>query len=399
MIAPPDPAFLDAHVTRGLEDESGRHCAKLVLGDHVPKPGDVVMQSNDYLALANDRRIAEAKAKALLHYGHGDAISRVFAHHRDDPHRRFEQRIAKLTQGEDAALVMSGYNANVGLIEAFAAPGSPVYLDIRAHASLWSGVSCGRAAAVPFRHNNADDLKRKIAQSGPGLVVIDSLYSTNGKIAPLADIISVAEDGGCVIVVDETHSFGTHGPDGAGLVVAEGLAEKVHFRTVGLSKAMAARGGVVIGSARNIEFYRYEALSMIFSTSVLGYEIAGFDKTLDIIAEEPERTKRLHSNHAYLRDGLAAEGFEVGESDSQIIALVTGANSATKAFRDALAKRGVFGSVFLPPATPKNKSLIRFTVNAGLYREDLDRTIAACAEARDELGLKPGASPCLAEAA
>ncbi|MEL7487779.1 MAG: aminotransferase class I/II-fold pyridoxal phosphate-dependent enzyme, partial [Pseudomonadota bacterium] len=267
MTSPANPDFLTAHILQNIEEASGRHCAKLTLGDLRPAPGDVVMQSNDYLSLANDRRIAKAKADALLAEGHGDAISRVFAHHRDDAHRRFEKRIAKLTHADDAALVMSGYNANVGLVESFAAPGAPIYIDQRAHASLWSGVACGRARATPFRHNNVGDLEAKIAKFGPGLVIADSLYSTNGKIAPLHDIVSVAEAGGCVIVVDETHSFGTHGPDGAGIVVAEGLADRVHLRTAGLSKAMAARGGVVIGSARNIEYFRYEANAMIFSTS------------------------------------------------------------------------------------------------------------------------------------
>lgn len=394
-MGPADPVFLADHVTRGLEDFSGRHCAKLVLGDYVPGPGDVVMQSNDYLSISNDQRIAQAKSNALLEQGHGDSISRVFAHHRDDPHRRFEKRIAHLMEAEDAVLVMSGYNANVGLIESFAAPGTPVYLDQRAHASLWSGVSCGRATGVPFRHNNAEDLAKKIEQKGAGLVVVDSLYSTNGKICPLVDIIDVAEAGGCVIVVDETHSFGPHGPGGAGIVADLGLSDRVHFRTVGLSKAMAARGGVVVGSSRNIEFYRYEALSMIFSTSVLGYEIAGFDKALDIIQEEPWRTDKLHQNHALLRDGLLEAGFDVRDSDSQIIALVTGSNPDTKKFRDCLAGQGIFGSVFLPPATPRNASLIRLTVNATLTAEDIDRTLKACLHCRDHLGLKPGSKPLL----
>lgn len=382
MTSPENPAYLERHILQNIEEASGRHCAKVTLGDLRPKPGDVVMQSNDYLSIAGDKRIAQAKSDALLAEGHGDAISRVFAHHRDDAHRRFEKRIAALMQAEDAALVMSGYNANVGLIESFAAPGAPVYIDQRAHASLWSGVACGRASAIPFRHNSVQDLARKIAKHGQGLVVIDSLYSTNGKMAPLAEIVDVAEAGGCVLVVDETHSFGTHGPDGAGMVVEAGLSDRVHLRTVGLSKAMAARGGVVVGSRRNIEYYRYEANAMIFSTSVLSYEVAGFSKTLDIIAEEPWRAHRLHKNHAQLRDALLAEGFDVSNSDSQIIAIVTGSNQNTQTFRDSLAASGVFGSVFLPPATPLNKSLIRFTVSTDMTTSAIQRVVEACVYAR-----------------
>lgn len=386
MRNPQDPAYLEAYILKNIEESSGRHCSKLTLGEHVPVPGDVVMQSNDYLSLANDQRILTAKAEALMTNGHGDAISRVFAHHRHDAHRNFEKRIAALMQAEDAALVMSGYNANVGILESFAVPGTPVYLDQRAHASLWSGASSARAEIRPFRHNNPADLEKKIAKNGAGMVVIDALYSTNGSIAPLSDIVDVAEAGGCAIIVDETHSFGTHGSQGAGLVVDQGLAERVHFRTVGLSKAMAARGGVIVGSARNVEFYRYEANSMIFSTAVLGYEVAGFDKTLDIIATETWRTHQLHDNHRYLRQGLLENSFGVEVSDSQIIAIITGSNPTTRLFRDELAKRGVFGSVFIPPATPVNGSLIRFTVNATLAREELDRTINACVAARTAIG-------------
>jgi len=211
------------------------------------------------------------------------------------------------------------------------------------------------------------------------------LYSTNGKIAPLADIVSVAEDGGCAIIMDETHAFGCHGPDGAGLVVEQGLAHRVHFRTIGLSKAMAARGGVVVGSRKNMEYFRYEARPMIFSTSVLGYEVAGFNTTLDIIAAEPWRRERLHTNHRYLKDGLLDLGYDVSESDSQIISIVTGTIEDSAVFRRFLEERGVMGSPFCAPATPENKALMRFTVNSSLTREQLDHTLNVCAEALRKL--------------
>ncbi|HQF31672.1 MAG TPA: aminotransferase class I/II-fold pyridoxal phosphate-dependent enzyme, partial [Hyphomicrobiales bacterium] len=283
---------------------------------------------------------------------------------------------------EDAVLAMSGYNANTGLMQAFAGKDVVVYLDHRAHASLWEGVSAARARAIPFRHNDAGDLARKIRHFGPGIVAVDALYSTDGHVAPLVDIVAAAEAGGCAIIVDETHSFGCQGPGGAGIVVELGLEDRVHFRTVGLSKAVAARGGMVVGSACNMEFFRYEAFPMIFSTSVLGYEIAGFDKTLDIIRDEPWRREQLAVNQRFLRDGLADVGYDVTRSDRQIVAIITGGFEDTVFFREALAKRGIFGSVFCPPATPKGASLIRFTLNCSLTATDLDRTIAACDDIR-----------------
>ena len=288
---------------------------------------------------------------------------------------------------QDAVLCMSGYNANTGLIQAFAPQDRPVYMDVKAHASLWEGVTSAKATPRPFRHNDANHLERQIARYGPGLVVVDALYSTDGNICPLADIVCVAERGECVIVVDETHSFGCHGDRGEGLTVALGLADRVHFRTVGLSKAVAARGGLVVGSARNMEFFRYEAWPMIFSTSVLGYEVAGFDKALDIVVSEPWRRRKLHRNHTYLRQGLDGAGYNVDACDSQIISIEAGLPEDVIAFREALFDRGVYGSVFCPPATAKNRCLMRFTINCGLTRDDLDRVIAVCAEVRDLVGM------------
>ena len=384
---PVDPAYLKEHVSRGFLYNHHRHWIGHTLGAASPRPGSVQMQTNDYLCLAGDRRIALAKAGHLLLHGHGDSISRIFAHHRKDNHRAFEQRVARLMGAQDAVLCMSGYNANTGLIQAFAPQDRPVYMDVKAHASLWEGVTSAKATPRPFRHNDPNHLERQIARYGPGLVVVDALYSTDGNICPLEDIVCVAERGECVIVVDETHSFGCHGDRGEGLTVALGLAERVHFRTVGLSKAVAARGGLVVGSARNMEFFRYEAWPMIFSTSVLGYEVAGFDKALDIVVSEPWRRRKLHRNHAYLRQGLDGAGYNVDACDSQIISIEAGLPEDVIAFREALFARGVYGSVFCPPATAKNRCLMRFTINCGLTRDDLDRVIAVCAEVRDQVGM------------
>ncbi|WP_262689487.1 alpha-hydroxyketone-type quorum-sensing autoinducer synthase [Kordiimonas aestuarii] len=382
------PPFIDEMVDGMMEPCGETHRGRAVLSN-LPAPRNaVLMQSNDYLSIAADTRIARAKADVLLKQGHGDAISRVFAHSKQDMHRQFEYRIADLTGAEDAVLMMSGYNANTGVVQTFARPATPVYIDIMAHASLWEGILCARAKARPFRHNNAEDLKRKIRRYGPGLVIVDSLYSTNGNLCPLGDFVDVAEEGGCAIIVDETHSFGCHGLAGAGITAALGLTDRVHFRTMGLSKAIAARGGVIVGSARNMEYLRYEARPMIFSTSVLGYEIAGFNAALDIIAAEPWRQAKLHANHRYLRTGLLALGYDVRAADSQIISIITGGLENTVAFRRYLDQHGLMGSVFCPPATPDNKMLLRLTVNASLQSSELQYALDVCESAVRDLDMR-----------
>lgn len=386
--APQEPSFITRITDAELTDPQHKHWGRAVLTNSRPLQPAVHMQSNDYLSIAGDPRISRAKANVLNKVGHGDAISRVFSHAKEDAHRLFEHKIASLMQAEDAVLVMSGYTANTGLVQAFSKPDTQIYIDIMAHASLWEGILCARAKARPFRHNDAQDLQKKIRRFGPGLVIVDSLYSTNGNMCPLSEIVEVVEKEGCAIIVDETHSFGCHGPYGGGLAVAQNLAHRIHFRTVGLSKAVAARGGIVVGSARNMEYFRYEARPMIFSTSVLGYEVAGFGVALDIIGSEDWRRSRLHANHRYLRTGLLSLGYEVTDSDSQIISIITGTLENTVAFRTFLDQRGVLGSVFCPPATAPDRMLLRLTVNASLKAHELAHVLDICAEAKEKLDMR-----------
>jgi CAI-1 autoinducer synthase len=387
-----EPDFLKRRVEQSMLSCGKKHWLGHTLRGRGPHSGSVQMRTNDYLSIARDVRITNAEIKALHAQGHGEAISQVFVHDKLDQHRAFEHRIAQLMRAEDAVLCMSGYCANTGLLQAIAAPETPVFIDIQAHASLWEGVTVARATARPFRHNNPDHLERQLREHGPGIVVVDAVYSTNGAFCPLADIVEVAERHGCVIIVDETHSFGAQGPRGAGLTVALGLADRVHFRTVGLSKAVASRGGIVIGSARHMEFFRYEAYPMIFSTSVLGHEVAGFDAALDIIETEEWRRTRLHQNHAFLRAGLDDLGYNVDDCDTQILSLEAGLETDVRRLREALEENDVFGSVFCAPATPKKRALMRFTVNASLTAEQIDHVLSACARIRTEVGMTGWAS-------
>jgi CAI-1 autoinducer synthase len=385
---PSDPKFLfdrvECYYRERLEASwKGRHPLKGMS----PGPSAIKLRSNDYLCLAGDPHIIEAETRALQASGHGDSVSRVFVHQEADGLHAFERRVARLMGAEAAVLANSGYCANVGLLQAICRPDTPVFLDMKAHLSLWEGVKSAGAKPTPFRHNDAEHLDRLVSRFGPGVIVIDALYSIDGNFAALEDLVAVAERRGCALVVDETHSFGTHGPGGAGLCAARGLSDRVHFRTIGLSKAVASRGGLVVCTQRNAEFLRYEALPMIFSTQVLAHEVAGYNAALDIFASEPWRQRLLHSNHSYLTEGLDRLGYNVDLSRSQIIALEAGEILETVRLRDALEKRDVFGAIFLPPATPAKRCIIRFTVNCGLTKGELDRVLIVCADIRDEVGL------------
>ena len=386
--APTEPSYLrdiidDYYVRRKTVLWRGRH----PLQGRSPRPGDIKLRSNDYLCLAAHPLVIESEIAALRAGGHGDAVSRVWMHHERDVIRDFEQRIAALMMAEDAVLCSSGYTANVGLVQSFASQGSPVFLDMKAHISLHEGVRSAGADPYLFRHNDPESLDRILAAHGPGLVAVDALYSTDGDVAPLPELVEVCERHGAALIVDETHSFGAQGAGGAGLVVEAGLAERVHFRTIGLSKAVASRGGLIVCSKRNAEYFRYESLPAIFSTSVMQHEVAGFDAVLDILENEGWRRTTLQENHAYLKLGLDRLGYNVETCKKQIIALEAGDICQTTKLRDALESRGVFGAIFFPPATPAKRCLIRFTVNCGLTREQLDRVIQVCSDIREEVGM------------
>jgi CAI-1 autoinducer synthase len=385
--APPkNPAFVEAKLSDYYQDRlkaqwHGQHPLK----GRVPPADAIMLRTNDYLGLARHETIIEAEVAALRSGGHGESVSRVWLHHVKDVTQSFEDRVAALMQAESAILCSSGYTANVGLVQAIALAGTPVYLDQKAHISMWEGVRSAQAKPLPFRHNDVEHLKRKVLENGPGLVCVDSLYSTDGDVAPLVDLVVLCEQLGCALLVDETHSFGAQGPDGSGLVRALGLSHRVHFRTVGLSKAVASRGGLIVSSRRNAEYIRYEALPSIFSTSVLPHEVAGYSAVLDVLANEGWRRSKLAQNHTYLRNGLDRLGYNVDASKLQIIALEAGDILQTIILRDALESQGVFGAIFFPPATPEKRCLIRFTVNCGLTIDQMDRALAVCADIRDEV--------------
>lgn len=372
-------------------EERIRNNGSHLLRGRIPGSDAVIMISNDYLALSQHPTIIEAQIQALRAHGHGLLRSDVFRHG-TNPLQEFELQIARFMEMEDAILSQSGWCANVGLIQSIANKDTPVYLDMFAHASLWEGTKSAGATPRPFKHNDPQALEQMLKRHGQGIVVVDAVYSTSGSVCPLKEILEVAEHYGCIMVVDESHSLGVFGKYGEGLTASLGYAERVHFCTASLSKAFASRGGIVIGSAKAMEYFQYESLPAIFSSCILPHEAAGFVATLAVIADEGQRRKLLWRNVDYLRSSLSRLGYNVKDSQSQIMSLVSGSESQTLNLRDALESRGVFGSVFCWPATAKNHSLIRFSVNCSLTHNQLEHVIGVCGEIREEVGMYDWAS-------
>ncbi len=348
-----------------------------LIAGRVPGPSSVQLWSNDYLGLGGHPKIVQAQVERLESQSEEVFMSAVFLNE-TSLQRRFETQMASYLSAEATVLCQSGWSANTGLVQALVDHRTPVYPDQFAHASLWEGARMAGATAHAFRHNNPEHLERLIKRYGPGLILVDTVYSAYGTICPLAEIAALSERTGCILAADESHAVGVYGRHGEGLVHALGLTENVQYRTFSLSKAFATRAGMVAGPARVMTYFPYEARPAIFSSAVLQNEVAGLIATLDVIRLEDWRRQKLWRNMAYLRQGLLKLGFAVDQSASQIVALHSGTDEQTRALRNALEEHEVFGAVFCSPATPKKHGIVRLSVNARLDERDLDRVIAAC---------------------
>ncbi len=358
----------------------------LVLGKN-NNPDSIMLVSNDYLGISTHSAIAKAQIEAIKKQGNGVLMSAIFMQG-ENPKFTFEENMAKYMNFESSILCQSGLAANVGLVQSIANKDTPVYIDFMAHMSLWEGIKSAGAKAYPFRHNDYEHLEKLIQRNGQGVILVDSVYSTNGSICPLKEVVTIGNKYDCIIVVDESHSLGTHGPKGSGMVAELGLSNNVHFITASLAKAFAGRAGIIACSKEFTEYFPYTSYNAIFSSVLLPHEIAGLQATLDVIKNSDERRVKLRENTNYLKFGLDNIGYNVTESNSQIIALNSGLEEYTEILRDSLENRNIFGSVFCRPATPKKHSLMRFSISSILDSEVLDYILKVCDEIKDEVDLK-----------
>jgi CAI-1 autoinducer synthase len=378
-------------LSRRIDQLWANHLYPPVVVGSTPCENAILLSSNDYLALSNDKRIVEAQIASLKKGDNEIFMSGVYAQYLDQQ-RDFESEIAEQLGAEDVALCQSGYAANEGLIQALADVDTPVYIDMQAHASLWQGAQNAGAPVYPVRHNNAQHLRSLTRKYGPGIVAVDAIYSTVGSVCRLAEIVEVCEASGSLLVVDESHSIGVVGEKGEGLVSSLGMADRVPYRTFSLSKALVGRAGIVMGPRRVMEFFRGESRPAIFSSAVMGWEIARFVKTWEIVRAENWRRDVVWRNAAYLRDGLESLGYNMDLTETPIIPIEAGPEESTKLLRDTLEQAGVFGAVFSGPATPANRCIVRLCVNAAHTTDDLDRVLAVCDRVREDVGMADWAS-------
>ena len=380
--APLSPSLLQRYQSGFVKRWENEWGGSSLLHGKTPGPNAVRLDGNDYLSISGHPDIVRAQVAALSGDEHYVVQSGIF-HFDEHPSRVFEKTLAHWMGHEDGVLCQSGYMANVGLLQAIADENTPVHIDSLAHMSLWEGARAAKAPAHAFRHNDPEHLDRQLARHGAGVVVVDSVYSTTGALCPLVQMVEVCERHGAMIVVDESHSLGTHGPHGAGLCVQLGLSDRVQFITASLAKAFAARAGFFT-VAKNLRNYVIsESFPAIFSSSLLPHEIAALHATLKVIQKADAARSALHRNTQRLRASLSEMGYPIFQGTEQIISLEAGEEPRTKVLRDQLENHEVFGAVFCAPATSRNRSMVRLTLNANLTEAEMNHIEQAAARIWD----------------
>ncbi|MBD2138206.1 8-amino-7-oxononanoate synthase [Anabaena sp. FACHB-1237] len=316
--------------------------------------------SNDYLGLAEDERLKIAAINAIQEFGTGSTGSRLLSGHRQ-LHRELEQAIASLKQTQDAIVFSSGYLANLGTISAIVGKRDLILSDEYNHSSLKKGAILSGGTVREYPHNNTDILKTILQHHRNDhrrcLIITDSVFSMDGDLCPLLDIIDLAEQFNCMLLVDEAHATGIFGKSGAGTVEHFNCTGKEIIQIGTLSKALGSLGGYVAGSTQLIDFLRNRASTWIYTTALSPADTAAALAAINIVQSEPERRQKLWRNVTYLRELIRDDvlKLEILPSESAIICFtLPNPNTALEMSR-RLKKAGIFAPAIRPPTVPTSR--------------------------------------------
>lgn len=352
-------------------------------------PAGIDLSSNDYLNLSRHPLLLARLIEGAAREGCGSTGSRLLRGEREC-FAAVERRFARFKQTERSLYFGAGYLANVAVLTTLAEEGDVIFSDERNHASLIDGTRLSRARTVVFPHNDPATLQRLLngtTTNGLRFIVVESLFSMDGDVAPLVEYVAIARAAGAALVVDEAHAVGIYGARGSGLIEAAGVADDVCVSINTAGKALGVSGAFVAGPAWAIEYLVQRARPFVFSTAPPPALADALEASLTVVEEEPERRERLLARSAFLRARLPAAGVDVADGISQIVPVAVGDNERAVAVARALQRGGFDVRAIRPPSVPDGTARLRVSVNAGLSEEVLDRFVAALAAALKEIGL------------
>jgi 8-amino-7-oxononanoate synthase len=348
----------------------------------------LLMCSNNYLGLADHPRVRRAAGEAAMRWGTGAGASRLVSGNMT-LHRRLEERLAEFKRAERALLFGSGYLANTGTIAALTRAGEVVFSDELNHASIIDGCRLSKAETFVYRHLDMDHLAWGLrrAEGRGSLIATDGVFSMDGNVAPLPEMVRLARRYDCRLLVDEAHGTGAIGPGGRGAVAEAAVGDEVDVIVGTLGKALGSYGAYVCARHEIVELLINTARPFIFSTALPPSAVAAAMVSLELMLARPGRIDRLQRNAEVLRRELAAAGLDAGGSRTQILPLVVGDADAAMALCERALERGVFVQAIRPPTVPPGTSRLRVTVMASHRESELRRAGGVIGTAARELGL------------
>jgi 8-amino-7-oxononanoate synthase len=382
-------------LSRELADLEGRALRRRLQVVEEARPGGKVrvagqillnLSSNDYLGLAQDPRIIGAAQAAAAQWGAGAGASRLVVGHLA-LHEAVEAKLAGFKDTEAAVIFPTGYMANVGTIAALVGPGDVIFGDRLNHASIYDGIKLSGAAFKRFPHRDLNRLEQLLQEAGSArrrLIITDSVFSVDGDLAPLKDLVALKARYGAWLMIDEAHATGVLGAKGSGLAEALGVKRGVDVHMGTFSKALGSQGGYVAGDRRLVDYLHNRARSFIYSTALAPPVLGAIDQALEIVMAEPERRLYLRRESEDFRQALLAAGLDLLGSETQIIPVLVEANDRALEFAARLKDQGLMAVALRPPTVPPGRARVRFSLSAAHSRQDLHRareTIVAAARA------------------
>jgi glycine C-acetyltransferase len=349
----------------------------------------VNLSSNNYLGLTTHPKLRERALEATRAFGVGTGSVRTIAGTMEI-HMELERRLAAFKKTEAVVVFQSGFTANAGTVSAILTPDDVVISDELNHASIIDGCRLSRASIKVFPHKDVDAARQIIRMLPPKqrkLLITDGVFSMDGDLGPLPALCALAEEFGCIMMVDDAHASGVFGENGRGTIDHFGVHGRVDVQVGTLSKAMGVLGGYVAGTAALIDFLRHRARPFLFSTSHPPAVAAACIAAIDVLLEEPQIIERLWDNTRFFTDGLESLGFNTGASEGPITPVIVGDGGLAMRLSDRLFEGGVFAQGIGFPTVPRDKARVRTIVTATHTREELTFALQTFGKVGRDLGI------------
>ena len=352
----------------------------------------VLLGTNNYLGLTFDSACVERSVDAIVRHGTGTTGSRI-ANGSYDEHRSLEEELAAFYGRRHGMVFSTGYQANLGILSTLVGKDDHLIIDADSHASIYDGSRLGHAPVVRFRHNDPEDLAKRLrrldGQPGAKLIVTEGIYSMLGDTAPLKEIAAVKHEYGAYLLVDEAHSLGVLGARGRGLAEEAGVEADVDFIVGTFSKSLGSIGGFCVSSLEDFEIVRLACRPYMFTASLPPAVVASTRQALKKMQAEPALRTQLMANARQLYNGLVRQGFKVGPECSPIVSVILADAERAMEFWNTLLKNGLYLNLALPPATPNSSAFLRSSVSARHTSEQIGFAVTLMGKLGRQLGLLP----------